>query len=78
MSSLQRSRSVGAGSFRLASGTEEAVARREALRTYQQLEQEAARPRSQAAKERQIAEQVDLNLTRQRLEASLKVARARL
>ena len=66
------------GRFRLAGSADEAVARREALRTCQQLEQDAARLRSLAAKERQIARQVDLNLALQRLDASLKAARARL
>ena len=51
---------------------------REALRACQRLEQEAARLRSQAAKERQIAKQVDLNLALQRLQADLNEARARL
>jgi hypothetical protein len=39
---------------------------------------EAARLRSQAAKERQIAKQVDLNLALQRLEVSLQLARGQL
>lgn len=66
------------GDFRPPSSSAEAAARREALRTCQQLEQEATRLRNQAAKERQIAKQVDLNLALQRLEVSLKEARARL
>ncbi|WP_079415971.1 DUF4391 domain-containing protein [Thiomonas intermedia] len=66
------------GYFRLPNGPTAAAAQREALRACQRLEQEAARLRSQAAKERQIAKQVDLNLALQRLEANLKAARARL
>ena len=66
------------GNFRLPSGPTAAAAQRDALRACQRLEQEAARLRSQAAKERQIAKQVDLNLALQRLQADLNEARARL
>jgi hypothetical protein len=66
------------GNFCLPNGPTAAAAQREALRTCQRLEQEAARLRSQAAKERQIAKQVDLNLELQRLDACLRTARAKL
>jgi hypothetical protein len=66
------------GHFRLPNGAAAAAAQREALRICQRLEQEAARLRSQAAKERQMAKQVDLNLALQRLQADLNEARARL
>lgn len=66
------------GNFQLPNGPTAAAARREALRTCQRLEQEAARLRSQAAKERQIAKQVDLNLELQGLDARLRAARAQL
>lgn len=66
------------GSFRLPNDPTAAAAQREALRVFQRLEQEAARLRSQAAKERQIAKQVDLNLAIQRLQADLQEVRARL
>lgn len=66
------------GKFRLPDGPTAAAAQREALRACQRLEQEAARLCSQAAKERQIAKQVDLNLALQRLQADLNEARARL
>lgn len=66
------------GNFRLPNGPTAAAAQREALRACQRLEQEAARLRSQAAKERQISKQVDLNLALQRLQADLNEARARL
>ena len=66
------------GSFRLPSGPTAAAAQRDALRACQQLEQEAARLRSLAAKERQIAKQVDLNRELQRLDACLRTARAQL
>jgi len=66
------------GRFRLAEDANQAAARREALRTCQRLEQDAARLRSQAAKERQISKQVDLNLALQRVQADLIAARAHL
>jgi len=66
------------GKFRVPDGPTAAAAQREALRACQRLEQEAARLRSLAAKERQIAKQVDLNLALQRLQADLNAARARL
>lgn len=66
------------GNFRLPNGPIEADAQREALRVCQRLEKEAARLRSQAVRERQIAKQVDLNLELQRLSACLRAARARL
>ena len=66
------------GNFWLPNGPTAAAAQREALRTCQRLEQEAARLRSLAAKERQIPKQVDLNLELQRLDARLRAARAQL
>lgn len=66
------------GRFRLTSDPAQAAEQREALRECQRLEQETARLRNQAAKERQIAKQVDLNLALQRLQADLTAARARL
>lgn len=66
------------GHFRLPNGPAAAAAQREALRVCLRLEQEAARLRSQAVKERQIAKQVDLNLALQRLQANLNEARTRL
>ena len=66
------------GNFRLPSGPTAAAAQRDALRACQRLEQEAARLRSLAARERQIAKQVDLNLELQRLDARLRAARAQL
>ena len=59
-------------------GPTAAAAQREALRACQRLEQEAARLRSQAAKERQTAKQVDRNLELQRLDARLRAVRAQL
>lgn len=66
------------GRFRLATDPNDAAAKRDALRTCHQLEQEAARLRNQAAKERQIARQAELNLALQSLRVQLAEARARL
>lgn len=66
------------GRFRLADDADQAAARRNALRTFLRLEQEAARLRNQAAKERQMAKKVDLNLALQRLQVDLNTARAQL
>lgn len=66
------------GRFHLTADPAQAAEQREALRECQRLEQETARLRSQAAKERQIAKRVDLNLALQRLQADLNAARARL
>ncbi|AEA62448.1 DUF4391 domain-containing protein [Burkholderia gladioli] len=66
------------GRFRLTADPAQAAEQREALRECQRLEQETARLRSRAAKERQIAKQVNLNLALQRLQADLTAARARL
>ena len=66
------------GRFHLHADAAQAAVQRAALRECRRLEQEAARLRTQAAKERQIARQVDLNLALQRLQADLNAARARL
>lgn len=66
------------GNFRLPNGPTAAAAQREALRACQRLEQEAARLRSLAAKERQVAKRAALNLALQNLRVQLADARARL
>lgn len=66
------------GRFRLTTDPTQAAEQREALRECHRLEQETIRLRNQAANERQIAKQVDLNLALQRLLADLSAARARL
>ena len=66
------------GSFRLATDPVDAVAKRDALRTCLLLEQEAARLRNLATKERQIARQAELNLALQSLRVQIAEARARL
>lgn len=66
------------GRFDLARDAGRAMARREALRTCQRLEQEASRIRQQAAKERQMAKLAGLNMALQRLQAQITAARAQL
>lgn len=55
-----------------------ATRRRAALQECQRLEQEAARLRTQAAKEKQMARQVDLNLALKRVQAALAAAHEQL
>ena len=66
------------GTFTAASTPAQAAARREALRTCQRLELEGARLRALAAKEKQMAKQVDLNLALKRIGAGLVSAREQL
>jgi hypothetical protein len=66
------------GNFHVARDSTRSVAQREALRACQRLEQEVARLRNMAAKERQIAKQVEINTALQRLQAQLGAARAQL
>jgi hypothetical protein len=66
------------GTFRAVDDPVQAAARRAALRECQRLEQESARLRAQAAKEKQMAKQVDLNLALKRVQADLAVAREQL
>ena len=62
----------------IATNAEQATARREALRECTRLDAESARLRASALKEKQIAQQVDLNLELKRVEAQLATARGRL
>lgn len=55
-----------------------AAARRQALRDSQRLQEEAARLRAQATKEKQMARRVELNLALQRVKAELASAREQL
>lgn len=73
---LQASRHTGA--FKVAGTPENAYARRLALHECERLEAEAARLRTQAAKEKQLARQVELNLALKRVQAELTVARGHL
>lgn len=66
------------GNFRVMHDSTGSALQRESLRACQRLEQEAARLRNTAAKERQIAKQAELNLALERLRVQLAEARARL
>lgn len=57
---------------------EQAVKRRQALADCEWLEAEVSRLRAQAAKEKQMARQVELNLTLKRVQAELAAARGKL
>lgn len=74
--SLQAARR--SGTYQVAASPEQAAARRHALADCQRLEGEIARLRSQAAKEKQIARQVELNLTLKRVQAELAAAQQQL
>ncbi len=66
------------GSFTTTSTPGQAAARREALRTCQRLELESSRLRALAAKEKQMAKQVDLNIALKRISAELASVRDQL
>lgn len=66
------------GCFRLAETPAVAVARRDALRDCERMAAEEARLRTLAAKERQMAKRVDINLALQRVQTDLAAARAKL
>jgi hypothetical protein len=66
------------GTYKTIDDPAQAIVRREALRECQRLEQESARLRTQASKEKQIAKQVDLNLALQRVLTDLAAAREQL
>ena len=66
------------GTFNESETPDLAAARRQTLRTCQRLEQEANRLRALAAKEKQMARQVDLNLALQRISTELASARKQL
>lgn len=74
--SLQAARR--SGTYQVAASPEQAAARRQALADCQRLEGEIARLRSQAAKEKQIARQVELNLSLKRVQAELAAAQQQL
>ena len=76
LSALQAARYTG--TFKTVDDPAQAAVRRAALRECQRLEQEAARLRTQAAKEKQMAKQVDLNLSLKRVQAELTAAREQL
>lgn len=66
------------GSYQTPATPEQAAARRQALAHCERLEAEVSRLRAQAAKEKQIARQVELNLTLKRVQAELATARQQL
>ena len=66
------------GTFVFAATPAQAIARREALRTCRRLEQDGARLRAMAAKEKQMAKLVELNLALKRLGIELDSAREQL
>lgn len=62
------------GSYQTPTTAEQAAARRQALADCERLEAEVSRLRAQAAKEKQIARQVELNLALKRVKAELAAA----
>jgi hypothetical protein len=66
------------GTFTATSTPAHAAARREALHTCERLELESTRLRALAAKEKQMAKQVDLNLALKRITTELTSAREQL
>lgn len=66
------------GDFVVAANAAHAAARRDVLRECARLDAEIARLRAAAAKEKQMARQVALNLELKRVEAVQAAARARL
>ena len=66
------------GSFRDTNSPEQAAARRQSLQDCQRLELEAVSLRAKAAKEKQLARQVELNLALKRVQAQLAAVREQL
>jgi len=66
------------GNFAITSSTDQAAARRVALNECARLDSEIARLRAVAAKEKQVARQVEMNLELKRAEAARAAALARL
>lgn len=66
------------GRFTIAGTAAQAAARHATLRACQELEQESSRLRVLAAKEKQMARQVELNLALKRVNAELSTAREQL
>ena len=73
---LQAARVIG--TFAVAANAEQAAARRDALQECARLDTEIARLRATAAKEKQMARRVELNLELKRVEAAQAVVRANL
>ena len=64
--------------YRAAATPEQAAARRQALADCQRLEGEISRLRAEATKEKQLARQVELNLTLKRIQSELAAAQQQL
>jgi hypothetical protein len=73
---LQAARVTGA--FAVAANAKHAAARRDGLHELARLDAEIARLRAAAAKEKQMARRVELNLELKRMEAAQAVARSNL
>lgn len=73
---LQAARVTGA--FAVAANAKHAAARRDGLHELARLDAESARLRAAAAKEKQMAQRVELNLELKRMEAAQAVARSNL
>lgn len=76
LTALQAARYTG--TFKGAGDSAQAATRRAALRECQRLDQECARLRALASKEKQMAKLVDLNLALQRVQTDLAAAREQL
>lgn len=66
------------GAYKSAGSSEQATARHRALQEYRRLEQEANRLRAHAAKENQLARQVELNLSLKQVQQRLAALRDQL
>lgn len=66
------------GRYQTPTTPEKAAARRQALADCERLEAEVSRLRAQALREKQLARQVELNLTLKRVQAELAAARRQL
>ena len=66
------------GTFKTVDTPEQAMARRQALQDFQRLELEEARLRAHAAKEKQLARLVEINLALKRVQAQLAATREQL
>ncbi len=66
------------GNYQIVATSEQAVARRQALADCQRLEGEISRLRAKAAKEKQLARQVELNLALKRIQAELAAVQQQL
>lgn len=66
------------GSYQTPTSPEQAAKRRQALADCERLEADVSRLRAQALREKQLARQVELNLTLKRVQAELTTARGKL